>query len=120
MFHDSDEGRYPKSNAVLKSKLKVEVLVQGVEVHVVVLDGGGMLDSSIYWPKDGLVRDLPAAVEMYISKLLQRSDVYIAFDHYFEKSLKSDTLLQRLGNFNGGTNFELKHHNLPQKCACHL
>ena len=99
MFHDSGECRYPKSKAVLKSKLKVEVSVQGVEVDVVVVDGGRMLDSSIYWPKDGLVKDLPAAVEMYISKLLQRSDVYTAFAHYFEKSLKSDTLLQRLGNF---------------------
>ena len=99
MFHDSGEGRYPKSKAVLKNKLKVEVSVQGVEIDVAVVDGGGMLHSSIYCPKDGLVRDLAAAVEMYISKLLQHSDVYIVFDHYFEKSLKSDTLLQTIGNF---------------------
>ena len=99
MFHDSGEGRHPKSKAVLKNKLKVEVSVQGVEIDVVVVDGGGMLHSSIYCPKDGLVRDLAAVVEMYISKLLQHSDVYIVFDHYFEKSLKSDTLLQTIGNF---------------------
>ena len=50
-----------------------------------------MLHSSIHWPNDGLVRNLAAGVETYVSHLLQHSDVYIAFDRYFEKSLHSDT-----------------------------
>ena len=37
------------------------------------------------------MRDLAAGVAMYISKLLQHSDVFVVFDCYFEKSLKSDT-----------------------------
>ena len=50
-----------------------------------------MLHSSIHWPRDGLVRDLAAGVAMFVSKLLQHSDVFVVFDCYFEKSLKSDT-----------------------------
>ena len=91
MFHDSGEARYPKSKEVLKNKLKGEVSVRGVEVDVVVVDGGSMLHSSIHWPNDGLVTDLAASVEMYVSDLLQHSDVYIVFDRYFEKRLHSNT-----------------------------
>ena len=91
MFHDSGEARYPKSKEVLKNKLKVEVSVRGVEVDAVAVDGGSMLHSSIHWPNDGLVRDLAAGVEMYVSHLLQHYDVYIVFDRSFEKSLHSDT-----------------------------
>ena len=58
-----------------------------------------MLHSSIHWPRDGLVRDLAAGVAMFVSKLLQHSDVFVVFDCYFEKSLKSDTQPQRIGNF---------------------
>ena len=36
---------------------------------------------------------------MYVSNLLQHSDVYVVFDHYFEKSLKLDTRLQIIGSF---------------------
>ena len=50
-----------------------------------------MLHSSIHWPNDGLVTDLAASVEMYVSDLLQHSDVYMVFDHYFEKRLHSNT-----------------------------
>ena len=48
MFHDSGVDRYPKSKVVLKNRLKVEVSVQGVEVDAVVVDGGGILHSSIH------------------------------------------------------------------------
>ena len=69
----------------------MEVSVRGVEVDVVVVDGGSMLHSSIHWPNDGLVTDLAASVEMYVSDLLQHSDVYMVFDRYFEKRLHSNT-----------------------------
>ena len=99
MFHDSGEARYPKSKVVLKNRLKVEVSVRRVEVDAVVVDGGGMLHSSIHWPKDGSVKDLAKGVEIYVSRLLQHSDVYVIFDRCFDKSIKSDTRLQRIGNF---------------------
>ena len=47
MFHDSGETRYPESKAVLKSKLKVEVSVRGVEVDVVVASNITFLPSFI-------------------------------------------------------------------------
>ena len=66
----------------------MEVSVQGVEIDVAVVDSGGILHSSIHWPKDGLVRDLAAGIEMFVSKLLWHSDVYVLFNPYFEKSHK--------------------------------
>ena len=47
MVHDSGKTRYPESKAVLKSKLKVEVLVRGVEVDVVVVSNITYLPSFI-------------------------------------------------------------------------
>ena len=47
MVHDSGKTRYPASKAVLKSKLKVEVLVRGVEVDVVVASNITYLPSFI-------------------------------------------------------------------------
>ena len=47
MVHDSGKTRYPESKAVLKSKLKVEVLVRGVEVDVVVASNITYLPSFI-------------------------------------------------------------------------
>ena len=47
MVHDSGETRYPESKAVLKSKLKVEVSVRGVEVDVVVASNITFLPSFI-------------------------------------------------------------------------
>ena len=120
MFHDSGEGRYPKSKAVLKSKLKVEVLVQGVEVDVVVLDGGGMLDSSIYWPKDGLVRDLSAVLKCTSQSYYSALMCTLLLITISKKALNQILYSKDLEIFNGRTNFELKHHNLPKKCACHL
>ena len=58
LFEDSGEARYPTTKSVLMNKLKVEVLSRGIVPDAVVVDGGGMLHSAIYWPKDGLVGDL--------------------------------------------------------------
>ena len=98
MFYDSGEARYPKSKVVLKNRLKVEVSVRGVEVDAAEVDGRCMLHSSIHWPKDGSVKDLAKGVEKYVSRLLHHSDVYVIFDRYFDKSIKSDTRLQRIEN----------------------
>ena len=117
ILHDSGAAMYPKSKVVLKNKLKLEVSVRGVEVDVVVVDGGDMLHSSIHRPKDGLVRGLAAGVEMCLSKLSQHSDVYVAFDHYFEKSLKSDTQLQRIGNFQRSQQLSIET-SVPSKEVC--
>ena len=81
------------------NKLKVEVSSPGIVPDAVVVDGGGMLHSAIYWPKDGLVSDLLKSVETYTSKTIDFSDVCIIFDRYCKKSIKSDTRLQRVDGF---------------------
>ena len=116
-FHDPGEARYPKSKVVLKSRLKVEVSVRGVEVDAAVVDGGGMLHSSIHWPKDGSAKDLAKGVEMYVSRLLQHSDVCVIFDHYFDKSIKSETRFQRIGNFKRSHQLSVET-SLPSKELC--
>ena len=99
LFKDSGDARYPKTKSVLKNKLKVEVSLRGIAPDVVIVDGGGMLHSSIHWPKDGKVEDLVNGVEQYVNKLINTSDVCIIFDRYFEKSIKSDTRRQRVEAF---------------------
>ena len=116
MFHDSGDARYPKSKVVLKNKLKVEVPVRRVEADAVVV-GGGMLHASIYWPKDGSVEDLAKGVELYVSKFLKHSDVYLIFDRYFEKSIKSDTRLGRIGSFIRSHQLSIET-SLPSKEMC--
>lgn len=59
--------------------------------NAVVDDGGGMLHSSVHWPKVGSINGLAKVVELYVSKSLKPSDVYLIYDRYFEKSSKSDT-----------------------------
>ena len=63
------------------------------------IDGGGMLYASIYWPKGGLVQDFVDGVKQYIIKLLRKTDVYLIFDRYRDFSIKSDTRLERIGKF---------------------
>ena len=99
LFEDSGEARYPTTKSVLMNKLKVEVSSRGIVPDAVVVDGGEMLHSAIYWPKDGLVSDLLKSVEKYTSKTNDFSDVCIIFDRYFKKSIKSDTRLQRVDGF---------------------
>ena len=117
MFHDSGDARYPKSKVVLKNKLKVEVSTRGVEVGAVVVDGGGMLHSLIHWPKDGSVEDLAKGVELYVSKFVKHSDVYLIFDRYFEKSIKSDTRMERIGTFKRSHQLSIAT-SLPSKEMC--
>ena len=50
-----------------------------------------MLQSSVYWPKKGLVEDLVSSVEYYLSIFINVGDVYLIFDRYFENSIKSET-----------------------------
>lgn len=54
--------------------------LRGVEVDSVAVDGGGMLHSSIHLSKDGSAEDLAKGVELYVSKFLKHSNVYLIFE----------------------------------------
>ena len=99
------------------NKLKVEVSTGGIVPEAVVVDGGGMLHSSVHWHKEGLVMGLVKGVEQYIGKILDSSDVYVIFDRYFERSIKSDTRLSRIGAFRRSHQLSIGTE-LPPKDMC--
>ena len=70
-------------------KLKCETTTRGLSTETVAIDSGGLLHN-VYWPKEGLVQDLINGVMRYVSKFLKDSDVHLIFDHYFDKSIKSE------------------------------
>ena len=51
MFEDKGESAMHHQNPM--NKLKIEVSTRGIKPETVVIDGGGMLHSAIYCPKDG-------------------------------------------------------------------
>lgn len=117
LFKDTGEGRYSQTKSVLKNKLKVEVSARNVNPDTIVIDGGGMLHSQIYWPKDGLVQDFVNGVIVYVSKILNKADCYLIFDRYFDYSIKSDTRKKRVGQFKRSHTLSLKTP-LPAKDVC--
>ena len=117
LFKNSSEARYPTAKSVLKNKLKVKVSSRGIEPDAVAVHGGGMFHSAIYWPKDGFVSDLLTSIENYISKLINVSDLYIIFDRYYKKSIKSDTRLKRVDGFKS-THHLAMTSPLPAKEIC--
>ena len=117
LFKDTGEPRFTSSKATLKNKIKVEVSSRGIVNDVVLVDGGGMLHSSISWPKEGLVEDLVKGIEHYITKIVVSSDCYLIFDRYFDYSIKSETRLKRIGFFKRTHNLSIKT-TLPAKEIC--
>ena len=99
LFEDTDDVYLASPKAVLKNKLKVEISSRGLKPDAVIVDGGSMLHSSIYWPKEGLVEDLVSGIIQYVSKIVASSDGYVVFDRYFDYSIKSDTCQKRIGVF---------------------
>ena len=105
LFRDTGEGRYPKQKAELKKKLKVTVSSRNVHSDAILIDGCAMLHAAIYWPKGGKVSDLIDGIKSCVSKYLHKSDVFLIFDRYLDFSIKSDTRIERVGQF-------LRSHNL--------
>ena len=63
LFKDTGDARYTATKSVLKNKLKVELSSRTLKHDVVVIGDGGMLHSSVYWPKESLAEDLGNCVE---------------------------------------------------------
>ena len=49
---------HSSSKAVIQNKMKVEVSSCEISPHAALVDRGGMLNSSIHWPKGGSGEDL--------------------------------------------------------------
>ena len=117
LFEDSGEPRYATSKSDLKNSLKVEVSSRGKELDAVLVDCGGMLHSAIYWPKDRQVSDLLKSIEKYACNLINLADLYMIFDRYYERSIKSDTRMKRIEGFKR-THHLTSSSPLPAKEVC--
>ena len=117
LFSESGDARYPSTKAVLMNTMKCEVSSISIFPSATVIDGVGMLHSSIYWPKEGTVLDLANSVEKFTVKHLQESDVYMVFDRYIDNSIKSDTRLNRIGRFQRSHQLNIRS-DLPSKDIC--
>ena len=117
LFNDTGDARYPSSKSVLMNKLKSEVSSRSEMPSVVVIDGMGMIHAAIHWPIDGTVLDLCKGVEKFTMKFLKDSDVYLIFDRYLKKSIKSDTRQSRIGRFHRSHQLSICS-NLPSKDIC--
>ena len=71
---------FTSSRATLKNKIRVEVSSHVIGNDAILVDGGGMLHSSIHWAKEGLVEDIVKGTEQYITKTVASSDGYIIFN----------------------------------------
>ena len=117
LFSESGDARYPTSKAVLMNSMKSEVSSRSILPSVTIVDGIAMLHAVIHWPKDGTVLDLVNGVEKFIMNLLKDSDVYLVFDRYLDKSIKSDTRQNRIGKFQRSHQLT-KDSDLPAKDIC--
>ena len=98
LFYDSGDARYPNNKSVLMNKLKHEQSSRGFSFDAIFIDGGGLL-YKIYWPSNGTVGDLVDGLEKYTRKLNADADVFIVFDRYMERSIKSDRRQAHMGSF---------------------
>ena len=98
LFDETGEPRYPGNKSALMNKLKVEVSSRGIATDAIVIDEGGMLHR-LYWPFNGTVKDFLEIAEKFIVPKIRGSNVYLVFDRYNERSLKSDTRDARIGAF---------------------
>ena len=97
LFKESGDSKYCTRKAVIMNKIKREIPTRYVESEVVIGDGGGMLHSTVYWPKNGTIDSLVAGVEKFILKFIRQSYVCLVFDTYMDKSIKSDTRSNGIG-----------------------
>ena len=118
LFKENGEARYTKSKSVIQRKLKVDVSSRTVsKPDVAVIDGGGMLHAAIYWPTEGIVKDLIDGIEKYVCSFINFADVYLVFDRYFEFSIKSDTRTERINSLLRAHTLSLEDP-LPRKDTC--
>lgn len=89
MFTDAGEMRCSKAKSVLKNQLQVEVSSRKASsTDVTIIDGSALL-WVIHWPAGGTVKDYVSNFRRHIEKRLEKGDVYLVFDRYYEYSTKS-------------------------------
>lgn len=89
MFQGSGDMRISKSKSELKKQLQVDISTRKAleSIECEVLDGSAIL-WVINWPSNGTVREYVTNVKKYLSKRLQKIDLYLVFDRYNDFSTK--------------------------------
>ena len=95
LFDDHGEMRIAKAKASLKKQLQVEVSDRTTgPVDTVIIDGSALL-WVIPFPAEGVVKDYLTNFKLHIGKLLEKSNVYLVFDRYYDYSTKGSTRCAR-------------------------
>ena len=95
MFDEFGEIRIDKSKANLRKLLAKDVSARSIsKPDIVVLDGCAIL-WPVNWPSNVKVSDFVDNFLSYVFVLLHESDVHLAFDRYYECSIKSATHSER-------------------------
>ena len=92
MFDDNGNMRISTSKSVLKNKLKV---TQSTRAKCNIIDGCAIL-WCLHWPSNATIQDYVDSFWHYVSRRLNRCDVYLIFDRFYEYSIKSGTRKSRM------------------------
>ena len=97
MFDTAGEMRPATSKSSLKRQLQVEVSARTSpsDKSNFVIDGSALL-WVIPWPANGTIKDYAMNLKSTLSKLLNKGDVHLVFDRYYDYSTKSVTRSARV------------------------
>ena len=107
MFDDNGNMRISTSKSVLKNKLQVTKSTRAsIKPNVIIIYGFAIL-WCLYWSSDAIIQDYEDSFWYYVSRRLNRCDVYLIFDRYYEYSIKIGTRKSRMSQ-KSGTAHKLK------------
>ena len=115
MFDDNGNMRISTSKSVLKNKLQVTQSTRAsVKQNVIIIDGCAIL-WYLYWPSYATIQDYVDSFWHYVSRRLNRCDVYLIFDRYYEYSIKSGMRKGRMSQKSGTTHKLKLSTSLPSQ-----
>ena len=107
MFDDNGNMRISTSKSVLSNKLQVTQSTRAsVKSNVIITDGCAIL-CCLHWPSNATIHDYVDSFLHYASRRLNRCDVFLIFDRYYEYSIKSGTRKNQISQ-KSGTAYKLK------------
>jgi len=77
-----------KTKSVMKRNLQLEMSNRTLHPDATVIDEFALL-WKINWPSEGTVNDFVTNVKNRVKKYLEKTDVYLVFDRYYDFSTKS-------------------------------
>lgn len=91
MFTEEGEMRSAKAKSMLKKMLQVSVSPRTIPKRDIIIIDGMALLWTVHWPNQGTVTTLISNLKHLLKLKLERSEVYLIFDRYYDYSTKSAT-----------------------------